>query len=228
MNFLSICRKLRDRAPGIGGSAGQPASVLNQTGDMARVVDWAREAWIDIQSFSPHWGFMREQFSATVPAGLADVLPAQLGVNDLAMWHDDTLRCYRPSVGVQEERYLISWGYEVLRNTYRFGAQAPGLPSVFSVRPRDKAIMLGPSPIEDVIVAGEYQRRPQILEQNTDEPLGLPEDFHMLIVYRAMLRHAGFEAAPEIYADAKNQEAVLWNRLVNEWLPQITLGDSFA
>lgn len=228
MNFLQLCQALRNRAPGIGGMAGQPLSVLNQQGDLMNVVDWTRDAWTEIQAFSPDWLFMRDEFSATVPAGTLQATAADLGVTNLSYWHAPTLRAYRVSEGVAGDQFLVEWDHDLFRDTYRFGQQVPGKPVVWAARPRDKAVQLGPVPDGDCVVYGEYQRSPQILAANTDTPNGLPEEFHMLIVYWAMTKHAGFEAAPEIMADAMNQRETLWGRLTSDWLPRIGFAGSLA
>jgi hypothetical protein len=226
--FLELCQELRSRAPGIAGQQGQPTSVLGQTGDMANVVSWVRSAWVDLQALEPHWLFMRGEFSGTVAAGTAGSTATELGVSDLADWRLDTFRLYPSAMGKAGDQYLIEWGYEDFRDTYLFGPQVPALPSTFAIRPRDKAILLGPVPSEDVVVYGEYQRAPQTFVNNTDTPTGLPAHFHQLIVYLAMEKYAGFEAAPEIMADARIQRASLLSRLRNDWLPNIGFGEPLA
>lgn len=228
MTFLELCQELRSRAPGIAGSAGQPTSVLGQTGDLANVVAWIRSAWIDLQSLEPYWLFMRAEFSGTVVAGTEGSSAAELGVSDLASWHTDTFRLYPTAMGKAGDQYLVEWAYEDFRDTYQFGPQVPSLPNTFAVRPRDQAILLGPAPSEDVIVYGEYQRAPQTLTNNTDTPTGLPAHFHQIIVYMAMEKHAGFEAAPEIMTDARLQRAALMSRLRNDWLPGLSFGAPLA
>lgn len=228
MNFLAMCQELRNRAPGIGGTAGQPATVANQTGDMGNVVAWIRDAWVDVQALHPGWLFMRSEFSATVPAGTLASTASDLGVSDLADWDDDTIRSYLVSQGAAGDTFLLPWDHPVLRDTYRFGVQTLGAPAVFAVRPRDKALMLGPAPASDVVVYGEYVRSPQVLAANADTPTGIPDWSHMIIVYWAMTKHAGHEAAPDIMADARNQLATLLWRLEQDYLPKMTLGGPLA
>jgi hypothetical protein len=228
VNFVAIVQALRNRCSGMGGVDGMPTTVVGQTGDMARLVDWVRESWVDLQAMREDWLFMRDEFSGTVAAGTRELTAAGASVTDLSNWHQDTLRVYRTADGVAAEQYLVPWDYRVFRDTYMFGSQAQGLPTIFTSRPKDRAILLGPVPDADVTVTGEYQRSPQIFAADTDTPTGLPTEFHMLIVYMAMTRYAGNWAAPEVLVDAQNQMEVLMGRLVRSWTPEIGFGEPLA
>lgn len=226
--FLQQVRLLRNKCSGIGGSSGQPATTVGQIGDMGNMVDWVRESWVDLQAQRTDWLFMRDEFTVTKAAGDRVVTAADAGLTNLASWYDDTLRVYRSSEGVAGDGFLIPWDHDVFRDTYMFGQQTPGKPVVFAVRPRDKALLLGPVPDTEVVVYGEYQRSPQIYGADDDVPRGLPEHFHNLIVYHAMTKYAGNWAAPEVMVDAMNQKEALMHRLVQDWTPAITHGGTLA
>ena len=224
MDFLTLARTLRNKCAGMGGSSGLPATVISQTGDLGNLVDWVREAWVDLQLARPDWLFMRDEFTGAALAGERVVTTAA----SAAEWYSDTFRCYRTADGSNAEQFITMWEYDALRDTYMFGQQTPGLPAVFSFRPRDKAILLGPLPDAPVTVTGEYRRAPQVFAADADTPTGLPVQYHMLIVFRAMTKFAGNMAAPEILVDAANQSEVLMDSLVRDWTPSISSAGSLA
>lgn len=228
MNFLQITQSLRNKCAGMGGTPGTPVTVVSQTGDMGNLVDWAREAWVDIQSARPDWKFMRAEFTGTVSAAGNTLTAASAGVTDLGNWDAATLRCYKTARGASTEQFLVEWDYAVLRDTYLFGSQVASTPNVFAIRDRDMALVLGPATDAALTVSGEYVRAPQSMALDADVPTGLPAHFHMLIVFWAMTKFAGNQAAPEVLVDAQNQQEKLWHRLVLDWTPQVGMSGSLA
>jgi hypothetical protein len=60
----------------------------------------------------------------------------------------------------------------------------------------------------------------QILTADADEP-EMPEQYHDLIWLGALRRYAAFEAAPEVWAEAKSQHGELMRSLEQNQLPDI-------
>jgi hypothetical protein len=54
MTFLELCKRVRADA----GISGDMATVLNQQGMMAKLVNWVRQADLDIQRMHTSWAFM--------------------------------------------------------------------------------------------------------------------------------------------------------------------------
>lgn len=229
MTFLELVQRLRQEA-GIPGTG--PTSVVDQAGQLKRLVDWVARSWADIQGMHDNWMFLRNEFSFSLGVGVDVVTPTGAApggaaLSDFRYWHPDTLRIYDPAVGVADEQWLVSWSYDTFRDTYRFGQQTPGRPVVFAQRPRDRALMFGPVTDVAMTVTGEYQRKPVILTTDADVP-EIEDDLAMVIVWHALKKYARFEAAPESLIQATSEYSTLIARLEREQLPDVTLGNPLA
>lgn len=226
MNYLQLAQRLRQEA---GASGSGPSSVLGQVGESRRFVDWINSAWLEIQGVHDNWGFMREPFEFQATAGSGQSTPAEAGITDFRYWHRETLRCWRTSIGIPDEQWLVEWDYQVFRDTYRFNQNRilTGRPLVFAVEPNSKALMYGPLMDTDYTVVGEYQRVPRSMTANTDEP-DLQEHQQLIIVYKALEYYGLYESAGEVIARAQKQYSALLSQLEREQLPVLYLGNPLA
>lgn len=222
--FLELCQLTREKC-GISGSG--PTSVTGQTGEMSRIVNWVQESWLDLQRRRKNWWWMRADFSFDTIANQQDYTSAAAGISDLSEWLLDTLRAYRTADGVGDEQFLVEWEYQTLRNTYQYGLQTPGRPVVVTVRPRDRALLFGSIPDTVYTIRGEYQRAARPFADGADVP-NIPEEFHMIIVYGAMMKYAFFENAPEVMADGRMHYGMLLDQLMENQTDDITLGEPLA
>lgn len=231
MNYLQLVQRLRSE---VGASGNGPSSVTNQIGLPQRLVDWINTSWIEIQSLHNAWNWMRKPFAWETVAGVGDYAPANLTntltsspMTDLRYWYKETFRAQRKSIGVQDEQWLVEWEYQVFRNTYRFNLQTNGRPVVFAQSPMAKAILLGQIPDDVYTITGEYQCRPKSLAADTDQP-DMPEEYHMLIVYKAMVHYGLYESAGEVIQRGQSEFKSMLTRLEREQLPEVYLGDPLA
>lgn len=222
--FLELCQLTREKC-GISGSG--PAAVTAQSGEMLRIVNWVQESWLDLQRRRKMWWWMRAEFSFNTIASQQDYTPANAGLSDLSTWHMDTLRAYRAADGVGDEQFLVEWEYQTFRNTYQYGEQINGRPVVVTVRPRDRALLLGSIPDAAYTIRGEYQRAARPFSAGTDTP-AIPEEYHMIIVYGAMQKYAYYENAPEVMADGRSNYNILFDQLMENQTDDVTLGDPLA
>lgn len=228
MNRLQLVQRLREKS---GSTGTGPVSTVNQTGESLRLVNWIDEAWNEIQMASRFWMWMRKDFSFDTAIGKNFYLPSatsgEVGISDFASWHGDTFRLYAAATGRADEQFLVEWSYDTWRDTYDFGIQVAQRPAVWAPRSKDKAILLGPSPDQVYTVTGQYQASPLAMAADTDVP-GLPAQFHMLIVYKAMLLYAGYEAAPEVYNEAKAGWRTMYSLLREDQLEEPSFGEPLA
>lgn len=231
MDYLALCQRTRLEC-GIPGTG--PTAVTSQTGELERIVTWVNQAWIDIQSAHKDWGWMRTTASFTTVAGDANytlgtgagtvgVLAANFG-----MWVPESSRNYETSVGTDSEIFMSDIGYESWRNGYQYSAlrDSRGRPIEIAVAP-DKSLCLGPTPLAGYTVTRDYFSAPDALEANADTP-GIPAQYHMIIVYRAMMSHGAFSSAPEVYQRGELEFRKLLQRLTADYLPPITWGPALA
>jgi hypothetical protein len=225
MNFLQLVQRLR-RECGVSGS--DPVTVLNQTGEMKRLVDWINSAWMDIQNTHADWFFLRTPVSFNSVVGQQSYTAAQAGITALGSYKIDSFRLYSQSLGASNEMILPFKPYDDFRNLYMFGAnrtlqQRP----VFFTVDQQKNFLLGPLPDDVYVVNGEYYLQPSEMAANADTP-SMPSQYHMAIVYRAMMHYGEYEAAPEVYQHGEIEFQKLMFRMEVDQLPQLSFGAPLA
>lgn len=222
MNFLQLCQRLRQEV-GAAGDSTLPASVNGQLGEYARLVAWIRQAWIDIQSEHDSWGFM---------SSTDHVIKAKQDIN--SVWSftlpSDLERLDNNSVSIAAPDgthigFLKFVDWDDFRRMYR-GRVEQGRPQVFTITP-DKQLKTFPVVDNSYRLTFDYQKAPQALESNTDVP-SIPEAYHMLIVYRAMLYYAGYEMAVEVKDRAITESEPLMSKLERRYLPTPNIGSALA
>lgn len=229
MNYLQLTQRLRQEC-GVAGTG--PSTVTSQVGEMKRLVDWVASAWTEIQGLHDTWEFLREDFSFGLVANVGEYTPsgaAGVGaaLTDFRYWHKNTLRLYRTDVGVADEQWLVEWGYQTFRDTYRYNLQVTGRPLVFAKRPKDFALMFGLVPEQAYTCRGEYQRLPVVLSADADIP-AIPTHLHMIVVYKAMISYGMEQAASEVVARAQDEYQKLLTVMEREMLPGMSLGNPMA
>lgn len=219
MNFLELAQRLRRRCR-VSGTG--PVSVLNQNEEYSRLIDWIQEAWRSIQETREDWQWMRATVSFPVVSGKALYSPMDMGLTDWGNWTRDTWRCYNTAAGMRGEVFMSYLDYGVWRDTYQYGAIRDTLtqPMVMTITP-DKSIGLGPTPADGYTVYGDYYRSPSALPLANDSMPSMPERYHMLIVYRAMMYYGMSEAAPEVFQEGNNEFDKMMRQMQINQMPQI-------
>jgi hypothetical protein len=224
MTFLELCKRVRSEA-GISGTG--PATVVGQTGEMERVVNWTNQAWEDIQNHRTNWLWMRGDFSFESTADKADYTAAEAGIaTRFRDWDVNTIKSYKTSIGVANEQELYELSYLDYRRIYLTGSRNAGTPTSFAISP-SKQLLLGPKPEDIYTVNGQYWKSPQALTADADEP-EMPEEFHMLIVWMALERYGLFESAGECIATGQKYSKRLIGRLEINQLPDVEMAPPLA
>lgn len=194
--FLQLAQRLRQEA-GVSGTG--PSSVVSQTGEMLRIVDWVRMAWTDIQMARQDWDWLREDFSFSTVSDQRSYTPAEAGIaSRFGRWN---LNAVGISTGPQSDETLLApMSYASFRSTFMIGPQTTGRPIVVTSMP-DQSLGLGYTPNAVFTVRGEYWKSLQTLSADGDTPEA-PAQFHDAILYRALMLYARYESAAEIYSDA--------------------------
>ena len=225
MNLLQLVNQTRTEC-GVTGPA--LVTVQNQTGESARMVAWVQQAWIDIQTSKDDWLFLREPFTFNTVAQQWEYTAAQAGLTDFGNWKRDSFRCSSVGQNYGDEQLMNFMEWTTYRNLYRYAnmRRTYARPVVVSITP-DKSLAFGSIPDQAYVIDGEYYTQPVNLTLDTDTP-GVPDRFHMIIVYRAMMYYAGYEAAPEVMARGEFEYRRLYSRLEIDQLPSITSGPPLA
>lgn len=202
MNFLSLCRQLRQET---GSSGNGPSSVSNQTGASARLVSWIQSAWREIQT-ERRWFFNWAQGSVSLNTSDTQYTTP----SDFDMWLPETLRFNGDRI------HVVAWSELESADRFTAVALAP-----------DGSLHLNATPDQSGALTFEYWRTPQELTADTDVPR-MPERFHMAIVYRAHKQYGFYESAPEAVEWAVMNEAKIMRELMKSQLPNFELPEPLA
>lgn len=221
--FLQLCVSLQELA---GVTNSPMTTTSSQTGVNLRVVNWVKNAWIDIQNLHTEWLFLRQDLSFTTSSSQSYTTTA-MSATTLRRMDNESLRIYLTATGVADEQPLSYMDWETFRNTYLFGTRQSGRPVCFSVDPATKTLWLNSNPGTGYTIVGYFWRSPVTLSANSDEP-AMPSEYHMLVVYRALMKYAGFEAASEAKAEAVENYGPMMSALELNQLPDILMAGPLA
>lgn len=225
MTFLEMCQRLRLEA-GISGSG--PASVIGQAGQLDKVVKWILSAYENIQNMYATWDFLRTDFTFSTIANIQNYTSTAVDLTDLATWkakENSDLTIYS---SVSDEQYLTVVSWDEFKAIYMFGTSRSQTerPTVAAIKP-DNSMSLWPIPNAVYTVTGEYYKAAQTLTINTDTPI-FPSQFHMAIVWRALMYYGADYAADEKYAHGQNEHKNLLKKLEKDQLPKFSYGEPLA
>lgn len=227
MNFLQLVQRL-------ASECGVPTSNLttaeSQTGEAGRLVNWVNAAWLDIQTAHRDWDWMRASASWTTVNTQAEYTTTECGIaaGTFGFWERNSFRCYSTSAGFGSEMFLRYLPYDEWRNQYKFGSfqTTYSRPMDVSITP-SKGIALGPYPTDGFTIRGDYFTAPSEMSDDADTP-SLPTQFHLAIVYRAMMFYAGFESAPEVYQRGEFEFGKLMRRMEQDRLREVAFVGALA
>jgi hypothetical protein len=234
--YLQLCQRLR-RECSVGGTG--PAAVTGQTGQLAKLVAWAADAYEEIQNRHATWRWLRSTWSVNTVAetdtyaatNCTDTLLSETVSRFSHWWPEDengcpNVKCYPQSSGVGAEVWLAPLPWSDFRATYKIGTQTSGQPQHYTIDPQNN-LVLGPKPSAVYVVSGEYQRSPQILAADADVP-EMPAQFHNLIVFWAMEKYGADSVAQEVYARAVKEGGRMRRAIERNQLPKTRMGGPLA
>lgn len=222
MNWLQLAQAVK-RESGLGMES-TIVSYATAQNDNARFFQWAQWAARDLTLQREDWRWRRG--SATLASTTNQTNTAtDFGLTDFASWKAQTKEyrpsAYRVSDGVSTERELTFMSYELFRKNFILGAQVPGTVQCWSISPADE-LLLGPTPDAAHFVRADYTKTYVEMTGDTSTP-AMPERFHMLIVWRALMEYGGFDAAGEVYQRAERNYTLGWPQLAKAQLEQPSL-----
>ena len=238
MTKLQLCQSLILNT----AISGTMTSTANQTGEFQRVVAWIDEAWNELQTFKDEWDWMRSSVLLGSGAVFPTVAgqweyplgtdPGDCGVDeaDFGMWDRYTFRCYTTSAGTKnDETFLDPIPYDYWRDAYMYGAQqqVQTRPVAVAIGP-NKSVCIGPPSNGLYTIEADYWLAPSVMDDDDAVPAGLPERFHMLIVYKAMMKYGYYEAAPEVVGRADREYKTLFASLEARYTPEVRTAGALA
>ena len=197
--YLELVKDLA-RESGTAGGPDAITTVSGLSGRPAKLANWIKQAYINIQISERDWGWLTATFTAPLIPGTAVYTAASFALTRFAAWSSDRdgyypFSIYDPAIGLSDERELPQITHEQWRARWGRGDQSSpywNTPVEWAISPR-KELEFGPYPDGAYVIRGQYQKGPQELVNNTDVP-EMPERFHQLIVWeglRLMMLHDG-------------------------------------
>ena len=232
MNFLQLVQRIKRKCR-VAGASTLPTTVVGQNEEFARLVDFANEAWMNLQLERPDWKWMRNSMTFPTVAGQATYTLAQIestgsGFTNFGNWDLSTFRAYTTSVGTDDENILSWMSYDLWRDTYQRGAtrNTQSRPIQFTITPA-LGMGLGVTPAAGYTISGDYYKVATEMVADSDTP-ALPVQFHMAIVYGAMMLYGVSEAAPEVYDEGKAEYTKMLTRISSQQLKRMGIGGPLA
>lgn len=202
---------VQDLHTAVGAAGIAPTAVTSQTGEALRLVRWIRDADNYVQKKWVNWKFLRQTFTAanTTTAGVATLAaPA-----NLSYWDFKTFTIINP--GETDRNPLTAIEYDKVKRDILDDSQ--DTPWRVIVMP-DNSLTFEPVPDDVYTINADYYDRPTLLAANADISL-IPEQFHQVILGRAMILYANFENAPEIKDQGEEIYVEQLALLENDQLP---------
>jgi hypothetical protein len=203
-SYLELCQEFRSKA-GIAGTG--PTTVLAQSGEYLRLVTWIKNAWIKIQNYPRDWKWMWREYSIAGLASTSDYV-----LTDVEKIHEDTFSYYLTATGTSARQKLKYINWKRYTDSYSTVVASEASPALVTRKPNGN-LKLWPTPDAAYTIDFEYQKTPQILAANADEP-EMPAEYHEAILYLALVDHGGFEEASEVYGFAANQYSQYFKSLL--------------
>lgn len=210
------------------GASGRTITTVqgNLPAEVARFKKWTADAWLDIQRRQErHWKFLfKESSGFTVPLGATVLNPTEYAAGDIAEWDYGSFRL-APAGGARKDSQPLRFAdYFQFRDCIAIDTSVERKPEVITVHPNTEALHIWPAADAEYVLFYDYRRQPQELDDDDDVPI-MPDRFHDLIVFWALLKYGTHEAAPEVITRAKAERDALYADLMTDQMPEVgTLG----
>ena len=215
MNYLELCQAVA-REMGVN----EPASTTGQTGDALRIVNWVKNAWLEVQASSAEWNFLWKRVSFETTTGTKQYTPS---TNDVNVWDTHYFTLYKTADGESTETALkVMPHYDFKREDV--GTHENSRPTHVVLVPNGD-ILLYPTPDDAYTVQLAYWKHPVSLSANTDTP-AIAEFLHGIIVDKAIEYYGVFEEAPNVYQGAALRYQQKLNRLLRSDSPMMAQGET--
>lgn len=219
MTFLELVQRLQTRT-GTGGS--DVAQVVGNIGDLRRLVNYVQEAWTEIQAKRRDWSFRFGEFSVACALGSQTYnIQTLLGTT---IERAGTLLLTLEETGVANTKTRVElFDYGFFEDIYSVRDVGTGRPTACAFLPNFKQVKFNVILDKNYTLKGKYELQNQTLAANGDVPT-LPEQYHMAIFERALMKWAEFEEAAGVYNTAKMAYEDWLTTMVNDLCPKILVG----
>lgn len=225
MTFLQMLRRLRQEC-GVTGT--EPTSVSNLPQEMARLANYIKQSWMDIQTLHEDWEFLRQPVQFVTAADKQKYSANEMNIASFNVLKRDSFSISTLGENFADEVPLDFMDFERFKMMFMFGPRRTqtSRPAVWTSDSQGN-LLLGGTPDKQYQVMGESYAMPTELVNNDDRP-ACPPQYHMAIVYKAMMKYALFEAAPEVHNAGRDGYTPLMAQMAAHQLPTMTFGAPLA
>ena len=211
MNYLQLAQRLHAESL---RSTAAPTTVTGATDRNLRLFTLIADKWRNLQT-ERDWRWMRAQLNSPVTIGLQTYTGAGLGAARFGRWREEDMQ-YEPVIyrTASPSGYwaLGYWDVVSFRREYIYRSLGNTTPIAWSYDENDQ-LLLGPAPAEAYNLRIDYWKSPSELAADADTP-DMPDRFHMVLVWEALMDIATSDAAPEILANAQRNLSMLRQALI--------------
>jgi hypothetical protein len=215
-----------------------PLTAAEQIHRLQQIVEFVKEAYIDIQAAHLMWRWLRSYFTGQTVIGENHYLGTDFtdehdggAITRFSQWDfkrdmsDAGLSIFLTSTGNTEEGPLRWLDWDRFYQTQLRGPQTPGKPQFYSIS-NDDHLMISPPPDAVYTLRGGYRKSPQMLALDADVP-EMPSEFHTIIKDAALQYVEGFDEGPRIPI-IRLRMLPNWSMLETHQLPQVSWGPPLA
>ena len=242
MTYLELCQSTLSTA-----DTGSPANLrtLNDASEyQSQVTGFVTEAWRNIQTLHEGWEWRQKEFTAVLRPGVAVYAWNEIRLDDgsHSIPLEDGFRKWlsrapgdtdgpdwlmTDPVGARQSiGELLPIPFETMR-ARRLLLSSNGRPTSFAIA-HDKRLIFHATPDVEYVVHGMYVDGVQLFSSENQTPRGLPDEYHDVIKWKAVMMLHGYDEANESYAFAQTQYQELLNSLERIYLPGVTTAGALA
>lgn len=201
-----------------GRSTTPPGTVASTNPHHLRLFDAINDEWMNIQrETAREWKWMRNTVDVTLTPDIGRYQAADFGLTTFGRWREQgrhyAPRCFSPGT-TTGPIYLECMDADAFKTLYIDTDVGSSAPVVWAVD-TDQALMLAPAPALAYTLRIDFLSAPVELTEDADTP-GMPTEFHMLLVWRALISMGTADAAPEVIERAAKQAQALRFQLLND------------
>lgn len=214
MTYLELVNFAMSRA-GVREEAA--TTLVGAIGLVADFKNWVNDAWYEMQmeKQNPPWWFMMSLDQTLAISASTDSYSVPAGLATLD-WRTPTIY----TTAKQDETPLCYIPYDEWRGYYDTKTFQEGRPKWITLCP-DDTIKLFPVPEQAYTLRYDGVIDPAELSADTDEPANLPDRYHRVIGWAAVMRYAAHHEDGATLMNAENKFRGIYDKLVARQVEQV-------
>lgn len=227
MNKLELVQELVSQTGSIPVADVTASTLASPSVKLDKIIRYIDRAYNEIQIDQDYWSWMIKDGGVLNTVGGTRYYDVSASIPD----YDEIV----PFTSYRSRRYI--WLKESSGDNYpesiifepfdRFAGlfdrqTEQGKPLNYSIRSNDGFVGFWPIPSREFRIEFRYRRLPDEMTTATDVPI-FPARYHMAIVYWALVHYGVYSEAPEKLARAKEQLTNIYQKLLNNSLPDLRM-----